>query len=85
MNESTIVTGTATGDEVGAVAAKIMPVINGEKESSTIAALLGIAMMLIYPAATDDQLTQSVDDISRYMCMLADGYANPMEDGLKVN
>jgi hypothetical protein len=86
-SEASVVVATATGDEIGAIAAKIMPAIDGENQSHTIMALLGIAMMLMYPAVTDDQLSQSVDDISRYMCLLIDGYANPssLEEGLKAN
>lgn len=73
-NESHVIELHATGEEVGKIIQKIASVVQDDEPSTCLMALLSSAMMVMYPQVTDDQLLQSVHELSQQMCLMIDGF-----------
>ena len=73
MSNHMILESRATGDEISPIIDKIELALDGVKRGHAIIASLSIALILMNPEISAEQLADGVRDVSRYICLLLEG------------
>lgn len=61
---------TITGEELAPLICKLEQAASGENCDHVVIALLAMALVMVYPEITPEQLQKAVSDVSAYICML---------------
>jgi len=80
-------TSQASGEEIIPIAEKIQSAIDGESYPNATMALLYTIFVIAYPEIKDKDLQEGIKNASQHICLLLDGYENPVEvtKNYKVN
>lgn len=70
MDESNIELVAASGEEIEQVVSLLEPVLVGIPRVHAFIALLSMAIVTMKPDVSDEQLHDSLEEISEYMCMI---------------
>ena len=70
--EQEIVNATATGEEIGAIVAKIENAICDDRIEHVFISLLAVATLMMKPTLSIEQLQHVLDDVSRHLLISID-------------
>jgi hypothetical protein len=73
---STIVETTASGEQVAEIVSELELVLEDVERAPALISLLSLALIIMHPAITPEELQAGVRDTSKFMCMLHDPAAN---------
>ena len=65
-----IVSASATGEEIGLIVNGLEEALVGVPRGHSIIALLSLTILMSRPDISTEQLHDSVEDVSRYICLL---------------